>query len=156
MWFLFTLLIIVLLFLFPKPMSIVLCVAAIVGAIGGLFYYFQHKSMKDELAAVELTVRYAPLECPEERPLLVEVNNRSSLEVIQVDWVYSARRPGYRSEMTGEWLLPRTLRESVQPGSSFASCFTAPQPPAHASGRQADHPSHLDIGIRESTVLFGE
>ena len=154
MWFLFTLLVVILLFLFPRPMAIVLGVGAVVGAVAGGFYYFQTRDMAAQLKAVDVAVAYDPAQCTETEPLLITVSNGSDYTVSRVDWVFSARRPGYRSEMTGAWLKPQMMEESVAPGSQWVGCYRAPTPPAHAVQRQADHPSNLLIGIRERQVSF--
>lgn len=156
MWFLFTLLVVILLFLFPKPMSVVLGVAAVVGAVVGLVYHFQSRDMAAQREAVELSVRYDPAQCPEHKPLLVSVSNQSDFVVQRLDWVFSARRPGYRSELTGDWLRPQSMAEEIPAGSVWTGCFAAPDPSEHTFQRQTDHPSKLEIGIRNSEITFAE
>ena len=154
MWILFVLSVVILLFAFPRQMSVVLAVAAVVGAVAGAYYYFQQREAVRIESAVAITARHDLQQCPEESPLRVVIDNQSPETVERVDWVFSARRPGYRSELTGGWLKPFRSDESIEPGAEWSGCFPAPTPPEHVVKRKADDPANLEIGIRSHEIHF--
>lgn len=156
MWFLFVLAVVVLLFLFPRQMSVVLGAAAVIGVVIGIWYYLKHKQYAQEEAAVQISVLYDPRQCSPEQPLLVTIRNQASLPVVGVEWVFSARRPGYRSELTGDWLRVFSIEEVIAPGQARESCHPVPQKSVHVVQRSADDPANLQIGIRSRQVRFAE
>jgi hypothetical protein len=156
MWFLFTLAVVLLLFAFPRQMSVVLAVGALIGAVLGGYYLWEKRKFTAEESAVEMTVVYDAQQCDEAEPLLVTISNRSSTAVARVEWVFSARRPGYRGELTGGWLKAYASDKLIAPGQQRKICYPAPKPGQHAVQRKTDDPAMLELGIRSRQISFVE
>jgi hypothetical protein len=154
MWFLFVFAVIALLFMFPLQMTRILAGSAIAGvAIGGYFYWEKTQS-EGQKAAVEVSVKYDTETCNPSQPLLITIVNGASYPVAKVEWVFSARRPGNRSEMTGEWLQPNAIVQLISPGEQYTSCYAAPRPGKHASRNSGADPSELELGVRSRKIEF--
>ncbi len=154
MWFLFTFAVVALLFMFPRQMVRILAASAVVGlAIGGYFYWEKHQ-MDGQRGAVSVTVNYDGESCSEAEPLLVTIVNGSSYPIARVDWVFSARRPGTRAELTGGWLQRYSSEQKISPGQQFTGCYPAPRPGKHATRNLGNDPSQLELGIRSRTIVF--
>lgn len=154
MWVLLAVLLVLLLFAFPRKMSVVLAVTLGVGVISGVFYNVQQRELVAHRKAVKLEVRYDIVACTASRPLLVSIHNLSPLTVSRIEWVFSARRPGYRGELTGPWLNTYSLDGPFAAGAQQSHCYAAPQPGEHALKRESDDPKNLEIGIRSRQISF--
>lgn len=154
MWFLFTLAVVLLLFAFPRKMSVILTCGAALGAIVGGYVLWQKQQLVGQENAVEMTVVYSLEACSESAPLLVTIANNSSMAVTGIQWVFSARRPGNRSELTGDWLKTYRLDLTIEPGRQHTVCYPAPQPAQHAVKRATDDPANLELGIRSRQLSF--
>jgi hypothetical protein len=156
MWFLFTLAVVLLLFAFPRQMSVILAIGALIGTVAGGFYLWEKRKLTAQESAVEITVVYDPEQCGPAAPLLVTIDNRSGTAVARAEWVFSARRPGYRGELTGGWLKAYASDNEIAPGQQQTVCCPAPKPGQHAVQRTSDDPAMLDLGIRSRQISFAE
>jgi hypothetical protein len=156
MWFLFTLAVVLLLFAFPRQMSIVLALSALVGGVIGGYFLWQQQQLAAEEDAVEISVGYDLDQCDRAKPLRVTIVNGSKRLVERVEWVFSARRPGYRSELTGDWLAVYSTDEAIAAGQQLVICHAAPQLGQHAVQRETDDPSRLELGIRSRKIQFAD
>ena len=156
MWFLFVFAVVALLFMFPLQMTRILAGSAIVGAAIGGFFYWEKGQSEGQKAAVEVSVKYDIDGCSLSEPLLMTIVNGSSYPVARVEWVFSARRPGNRAELTGEWLQPNAIDQLISPGEQYTSCYAAPRPGEHASRNSGADPSELELGIRSRKIEFVE
>ena len=156
MWFLFTLAVVLLLFAFPRQMSVILAVGALIGSVAGGFYLWEKRKLTAQESAVEITVVYDAQQCDPAEPLLVTISNRSATAVVRTEWVFSARRPGYRGELTGGWLKAYASDKVIAPGQQQKACYPAPKPGQHAVQRTSDDPAMLELGIRSRQISFAE
>ncbi len=156
MWFLFVFAVVALLFMFPLQMTRILAGSAIVGAAIGGYFFWEKSQSEREKAAVEVNVTYDIDGCSPSQPLLITIVNGARYPVASVEWVFSARRPGNRAELTGEWLQPNVIEQLISPGEQFTSCLAAPRPGKHASRNPGADPSELELGIRSRKIKFVE
>ena len=154
MWFLFALGVVVLLFMFPRPMLGVLGVGAVVGLIIGGLLYRESRLLANREEAVSVTVYYGPGECSVREPLVVDILNGSSATLSKISWVFSAKRAGYRGELTGGWLKEYSFDEELPPGGSRRVCYPPPDLGVYAANREADKVENLSLGIRSKRVSF--
>ena len=156
MWFLFVILVIVLLLVFPRQVLPILVATAILLGAGGGWYWWQHRQLQAELDAVEVAVVYDPAECPAETPLLVTIVNGSTRNASNIQWQFSARRSGYRGELTGGWTVIHVLDQVLPAGQQYRQCYVAPRPNEHVVRRDADELANLTLSIRNKRVTFAE
>ncbi len=154
MWFLFTLAVVLLLFAFPRKMSVILAAGALVAGIVGGYVLWQKRQLAIQENAVAITVVYSLEACNVSEPLLFTIINNSSMTVARLEWVFSARRPGNRSELTGDWLKVYTRELAIEPGQQQSTCYPAPRPGQHAVKRATDDPANLELGIRSRQISF--
>lgn len=154
MWFFLIVLVIVLLFVFPRKILPILTISVLLALSAGGYHYYSVQQESDKLEALEIGVQYAPDACSAARPLQVNIANHSALTVEAVSWVFSARRQGYRGELTGAWLQSHRIDGPLAPGASLSVCYPAPEPAEHAVRRDADRPENLVLGIRSHEVDF--
>jgi hypothetical protein len=156
MWFLFTFAVVALLFMFPRQMVRILAGSlAVAAAIGGYFYW-EKRQVDEQRSAVSVDVHYDSERCGKAEPLLVTIVNSSSYAVTRVEWVFSARRPGTRAELTGGWLQRHSSDQMIAPGQQYTACYPAPRPGTHATRNFGDDPSQLELGIRSQTITFAD
>lgn len=156
MWFLFTFAVVALLFMFPRQMGRILAGSAAVGVSIGGFFYWEKRQLEEQRAAVSIDVKYDSEHCGETDPLLVTIVNDSSHAVTGVTWVFSARRPGTRAELTGGWLQRHSSDQTISPGQQLTACYPAPSPGKHATRNSGNDPSQLELGIRSRTITFAD
>lgn len=63
---------------------------------------WQEKSNERLLAQLQMTLEYAPDECPADMPLLVRVDNTSGRALETLSWRIAAYRPGERTNLVEE------------------------------------------------------
>ncbi len=156
MWFLFTFAVVALLFMFPRQMVRILAGSAAVAAAIGGYFYWEKRQVEAQRAAVSVAVSYASERCGEAEPLLVTIVNDSSYTVSRVEWVFSARRPGTRAELTGGWLQRHSSDQAIAPGQQYTGCYPAPSPGKHSTRNPGTEPSQLELGIRSRKIVFAE
>lgn len=156
MWFLFVLLVIVLLLVFPRQVLPILVTTALLLGGGGGWYWWQSHQLQVELDAVEVSVTYDSAECSAETPLLVTIVNGSTRNATNIEWQFSARRSGYRGELTGGWTSVHILDQVLPAGEEYRKCYPAPRPNEHVVRREADELANLELGIRNKRVAFAE
>jgi hypothetical protein len=156
MWVLFVLAVVGLLFIFPRQMVRILGASAVVAAAVGGFFFWEKYQREQQVEAVQMSVSYDPVACSADKPLRVSVDNGAKYAVAQLKWVFSARRPGYRASLTGDWLNEHTAGEVIAAGEQWVGCYPAPQPRKHAAQRDTDDPAKLELGIRSRQVVFAE
>lgn len=154
MWFLFTLAVVLLLFAFPRKMSVILTAGALVAGVVGGYFLWQKRQLALQENAVAITVAYSLEECNESEPLLLTITNNSSMTVARLEWVFSARRPGNRSELTGNWLKVHIWDVAIPAGQQQSVCYPAPRPGQHAVKRATDDPANLELDIRSRQISF--
>jgi hypothetical protein len=154
MWVLFVLLVIVLLLVFPRQILPILVGAAVLlGGVGG-WYFWDARQLAQYQEAVLVDVAYAPEDCSPARPLRLTIQNESPLTVARVQWQFSARRAGYRGELTGGWTTVYAVDEPLDEGQTYQQCYAAPQPTEHVVKRDSDELENLVLGIRDKQVTF--
>lgn len=156
MWIILALIVIVLLFVFPRVTLPLLAVAIVIGAFIGAGHYRERQRQLDDEAAVVMAVRYDPVACSAGQPLRVDISNGSGRSIARIEWVFSARRPGYRGELTGSWLEEYGYDGPVGAGAALQLCFPAPAIDEYAVNRDADRPENLELGIRSRRIVFGQ
>lgn len=63
---------------------------------------WQEKSNERLLAQLQMTLEYAPDECPADMPLLVRVDNTNGRALESLSWRIAAYRPGERTNLVEE------------------------------------------------------
>jgi hypothetical protein len=154
MWIVLALIVVVLLFVFPRVILPVLAVALIAGTIAGVGYFRERQRQLDSEAAVAMVVRYDAAACSDQQPLSVVISNASERTIASIAWVFSARRQGYRGELTGPWLKEYRHDGPLAPGAQLQLCYPAPAIGEYAFSRDADRLENLALGIRSRRVLF--
>jgi hypothetical protein len=154
MWILFVVVTLILLLIFPRRiLPIVVAAVLFAGGLGG-YIYWSELALRKRQDLVVVSVQYAPSACSNEQPLQVQVQNNSELTVVRVQWVFSARRPGYRGELTGAWQKVYATDEALAPGDAYIGCFAAPLKGVHSVQRQSDSIENLELGIRSKELEF--
>ena len=154
MWILFVLLVVVLLLVFPRQVLPILAGAALLVGVGGGWHWWQERERKVFEEAVEMEVAYAPDTCSPAERLQLRIVNRAPRVLARVEWQFSARRAGYRGELTGGWTKTYVLEPMLAQGEEYLGCYAAPQPNEHVVRRAADELENLQLGIRNRRLTF--
>ena len=138
-----TLVVIALLFIFPKQTGIILTVLLVGIGIVALIDYMVSGHREKEQELVSITVSYAPDSCGKDSPLSFRITNGSKKIVNKVSWNIIATEkdyssnivdyksfPGYQGEYStgyhSENTTPYSTDKILKPGELFSACYKAP------------------------------
>ena len=138
-----TLVVIALLFIYPKQMGIVLSVLLVgIGTVALIDYMVSgHKEKEQE--SVSVTVSYVPDSCNKNSPLSFKITNGSKKIATKVSWNIIATENGSSSNIVdynsflsyqGEYSTrnhsenstPYSTDKILKPGEFFSACYKAP------------------------------
>ncbi len=138
-----TLVVIALLFIFPKQTGILLSVLLVGIGIIALIDYIVSGHREKEQESVSVVVSYVPDSCGKDSPLFFKLTNGSKKIVNKVSWNIIATEKGYSSNIVdyksflsyqGEYSTgyhsenstPYSTDKILKPGELFSACYKAP------------------------------
>jgi diacylglycerol kinase family enzyme len=138
-----TLVVIALLFIFPKQTGILLFVLLVGIGIVALIDYLVSGQKGKEQESVSVVVLYAPDSCGQDSPLSFKITNESKKIVNKVSWNVIATERGYSNNIVdyesfpsyqGEYSIsyhsenstPYSTNKILKPGELFSACYKAP------------------------------
>ena len=124
MWWLFLLAFVLLLLLYFWPKGLWLVLGFAVLTLGALIAWNRH--LDAERGSIKVEAAYAPARCPGAAPIHVLITNNNERALEKVNFTLHARVPGYSTKATPYTYKQNSSEKILQPGESFASCFTMP------------------------------
>lgn len=138
-----TLIVIVLLFIFPKQMRTILAVLLAGISVIALIDYINSSRKEKKQESVSVNVSYAPNSCSKDTPLFFEITNGGTKIVSKVSWNVTATEigksinvvdyrsfPSYQGEYSishhSEYTTPFSTDKKLKPGESISICYGAP------------------------------
>jgi hypothetical protein len=138
-----TLVVIALLFIFPKQTGILLSILLVGIGIIALIDYIVSGHGEKEQESVSVVVSYVPDSCGKDSPLFFKITNGSKKIVNKVSWNIIATEKGYSSNIVdyksflsyqGEYSTgyhsenstPYSTDKILKPGELFSACYKAP------------------------------
>jgi len=138
-----TLVVIVLLFIFPKQTGIILTVLLVGIGIVALIDYIVSGYREKEQELVSVAVAYAPDSCDKDSPLFFKITNGNKKIVNKVSWNIIATEKGHSNNIVdyksfpsyqGEYSTryhsenstPYSTDKILKPGELFSACYKAP------------------------------
>ena len=138
-----TIVIIVLLFIYPKQTGLLLFVILVGIGIVALIDYLVSYQKEKEQNLISVAVSYDPIFCSKDSPLSFKIKNDSKKIVNKVSWniIVTAKGsstnivdyesfPSYQGEYStrhhSESSTPYSTQETLAPGELFSVCYKAP------------------------------
>jgi hypothetical protein len=131
----------VLLLRYPRQALPISAAAALLLGLVASVVLWQERRDEQQLARLQLSLTYAPEQCPADQPLALSLDNRSSAALLELTWQVAAYRPGESTNLAEPlYATPRYSGPGeLAPGAQWHTCL--PLPP-------------LRSGYRPSTLQF--
>ena len=113
-------------FIYPKKMFIFLGVMVGLLALGGLGFYVY--SWLDEKAknSVTISVEYNSVQCSEEFPLLIVIENSSDRVVSKIEWDIGVFKKGHSTDLSSSGFRQYSSDKILSPSESLKLCYSNP------------------------------
>lgn len=118
-----------LLFKYPKrTLAVALPLLCILLGLAA-WVQWQEKSNEELLAQLQMSIEYAPQQCPADLPLLVRIDNTSERALESLSWRIAAYRPGERVNLVEERYNNPSYGDDtpLAAGQHWEHCLPLPQ-----------------------------